>query len=146
MRNSSCASFTCSSGPKVRAVSTICMIRLIGGGGSIPSRPFDVTHFAKSGPSVRIGELRGSNFALPVNGNAVVSSFQTSAISSLASRIAELERPFADLHHRLDPDCLPIFGDELRHVGPGAEGGHDADLDRDRLPVCHQPNALRITL
>ena len=81
-----------------------------------------------------------------MNGNAVVSSFQISVISWLASRMLEMQRALADLHHRLDADRLPVLRDKLRHVGPGAERRHDADLDRRRLAVVHQPDALRIAL
>src|ERR1700722_5953964 len=43
MRNSSCAACICPSRPTVRAVSTSCMIRLIGSIGSTPSLPPDVS-------------------------------------------------------------------------------------------------------
>ncbi len=59
---------------------------------------------------------------------------------------AEVQSSFANLHNGLYANCFPILGDELRHVGPGTEGRHDADLYDRGLAILHQSNALWVML
>ena len=112
----------------------------------MPSLPLVWYHWWNSGPVVRIGLLRTSTLALPVNGKAVVSSFHISIWSSFASRILKWSARSRIWTTALTPTFSQSFAISWAMSGHAAKAGTTLSSIDQGLAVRQQPDALAVLL